>query len=95
MPKQKAIVPFRGLHTTLPPDLSIQLDGLLWSELEGKVPKGAIQDLLIQLLREHFSHKRLDLGPYVSSLPGLYLISGSPATLEKLAILLEGENHGT
>lgn len=89
MPRPRAIIPKRGLHTTIPADLSIQLDTYLWSDLEGRVPQGAVQTLLITLLREFFSHPRLDLAPYLDTPSNFAVIQGSPETLLKLRTLLE------
>ena len=43
-----------SLHTTLPEDLWTRLTLHLYSEVEGKVPKGAYQSFIIDRIREYF-----------------------------------------
>ena len=42
------------LHTTLPEDLRVKLDLYLYSHVEGKVPQGAYQKFLIDLIKGFF-----------------------------------------
>jgi hypothetical protein len=49
------------MHTTLPEDLMARLDLLLWSDFEGRVPKGAYQKFFEARMREFFSWGRCDL----------------------------------
>ena len=94
MPRKPAVVPNRHIHTTLPKDISDRVDLLLFSEAEGRVPQGAIQSLLVRLLREFFDHHQLDLAPFVGSLPGEHIIQANDHTLFVLSTLLKGESHG-
>lgn len=54
MAHAKIIRPVK-LTTTLPEDLRARLDLLLYSEAENRVPKGAIQEFLVERIREYFS----------------------------------------
>lgn len=45
------------LNTTLPEDLRAKLDLHLFSEVEGRVPKGAYQRLITELLNQYFNRK--------------------------------------
>jgi hypothetical protein len=43
------------LTTTLPEDIRAKLDLFLYSELEGRVPKGAYQAFFLERIREFFA----------------------------------------
>jgi hypothetical protein len=45
------------LNTTLPEDLRAKLDLHLYSGVESRIPKGAYQKLIIQLLTEFFNRR--------------------------------------
>lgn len=83
------LIPCVPLKTHLPIDLRTRLDLHLFSEVEGRVPKGAYQRLLTKLLTQFFEGRTLDLAPYVSALPEVYVVSGTPQTLEVLKTRLE------
>ena len=76
-----------GLHVMLPPDLKARLDIILYSDLEGRVPKGAYKEFLTNRLVEYFHWQRLDLSPY--GFPKGYYIVGQPEILEALIPKLE------
>lgn len=69
------------LTTTFPEDIRARLDLHLYSEAEGRVPKGAIQKFLIARIREYFDQStiaipkdtkaalKLALGEALSDLP--------------------------
>lgn len=46
------------LHMHLPLSLRVKLDLYLWSELEGRVPKGAYQAFFIERLQEFFGKEK-------------------------------------
>jgi hypothetical protein len=54
MARPCAAVPTEHLHVKLDAPLRAQLDLFLYSELEGRVPKGAYKGLIEGLLREFF-----------------------------------------
>lgn len=43
---------------SIPEDVVAQIDVLMWSELEGKVPFGAWSRLVTELLREHLARQQ-------------------------------------
>lgn len=65
------------LHLALPLSLRAQLDIHLYSELEGRVPKGAYQAFISERIREFFSEERVELAP------GLW-VRGSKEALEQM-----------
>lgn len=60
------------------------MDLFLFSELESRVPKGAYQRFLNDLIRRFFDHQDLDLGPFIGALPGSCVVRGSPEALAAL-----------
>jgi hypothetical protein len=82
------------LTTTLPQDIHTQLSLHLYSELEGCIPPASFQRFISARCREFFSERRLDLAPYVGSLPGEVFVHGSPAALRLLVKALTGVDHG-
>ncbi|TXH42215.1 MAG: hypothetical protein E6Q97_36065 [Desulfurellales bacterium] len=74
----------------LPESKRAQLDILLHSGLEGRVPKGAYQRFFLDRLDEFFATKTLDLAPYLGTMPGEAVIRGRKEVLERLQQLLEG-----
>ena len=50
-----AIVPSEALNLRLPADLKLKMDLHLFSELEGRVPKGAYAGFISGLVREFFT----------------------------------------
>ena len=83
------VIPTVQLCVWLPADLRARLDLHLFSEAEGRVPKGAHQRLICQLLRDFFENRALDLAPYTGEMPEVHKVVGSPLTITKLATLLE------
>lgn len=61
----------------------------LFSEVEGKVPAGAIQKFLIERIREYFDSHSLDIGNYTNTAPkNTYIIRSSRQNIEQLKLLL-------
>lgn len=83
------VEPTSAINLHLPESLRTRLDLILFSELEGRVPKGSYLRFFSARLVEWFEYRTLDLGPYLNSLPGTHVISGRPATLEALRAALE------
>lgn len=76
-----------NLH--LPESVRTRLDIELFSELEGRVPKGAYQRFFLERLTEYFASKALDLAPYLGTQPGAAVIRGRLEVLEHLKQHLE------
>lgn len=94
MPAPKNIIPSASLHLHIPEDLKARLDLELFSEVEGRVPKGAYQRLVVSLLRRHFEARPLDLASLRQSIPpGTYIIQAPSHILTKLIELIQGESE--
>lgn len=93
MPRRKAITPNRHIHTTVPADLGLKMDLFLFSEVEARVPQGAVQELLVRLLRQFFDEKEIDLAPFLGTLPGEAIIRGRSSTLSSLITKLKEPLH--
>ena len=87
MPRPPNIIRPTLLHLALPKDIREKVDGHLYSELEGRVPKGAYQRFFMERIHEFFSWSRLDLTPY--GFPQGFYVAGPPEILEKLDNLLK------
>jgi len=83
------VEPTSSINLHLPETLRVRLDLLLYSELEGRVPKGSYLRFFSARLVEFFECKTLDLAPYVNALPGVHVVSGRPETLAALREALE------
>lgn len=90
-----SINPARSLNTHLDERLMAQLDILLFSPLEGRIPKGAYQRFFEALLRRSFDEKELDLAPFVGALPGEHVIRAAPETLAILTQQLTSQGTNT
>jgi len=84
MGQPKKVIPSAPLTVRLPEPLLNRLTLFLWSESEGRVPHGEHQRFFTTLLNRFFSHRELDLAPYLGTPPGSHVISGSPAVVEAL-----------
>ncbi len=94
MPRKAAITPNRHLHTVLPPDLLARLDLYLWSEVEGRVPKGAYQEFFCTAIRDFFGKRTIDLAPLIPEAPlGQFFISGTPESLAMITNHLKGDRN--
>ena len=80
-----------SLNTQLPSSLHTRLSLWLWSDAEGRVPKGAYSKFFAERIRVFFDHKALDLGPFIGSLPGEHVISGPTHTIDAILRHLKGE----
>ena len=77
------------LTTTLPEDVRAKLDLHLFSDLEGRIPKGAYQEFFLARIRDFFDTKTLDISKYTDLPIGEIIVKGSPATIKLLINLLE------
>ena len=93
MSKRPNTIPSQQLNVALPLPLYTQLSARLYSELEGRVPHGAYSRFMVDLLRGDFADEVLDLAPFVGSIPGAFIIQGSPEAIKALKQLLE-TSHG-
>lgn len=89
MPPKAAITPNRHIHTTINAELGKKIEDYLFSELEGRVPKGAMQAFLTRQIHEFFSHVELDLSPYVGSMPTEFVVRGNKQSISALTTLFK------
>lgn len=89
MSKRPNVIPSQQLNVALPLPLYLQLNAYLYSELEGRVPHGAISRFMIELLRERFTGGSLDLAPFLASAPGAFVVSGTKESIHALTGKLE------
>ena len=68
-----------NLH--LPETVRTRLDLLLFSDLEGRVPKGAYQRFFLERLQEFFTTKSADLSTGLGLAPGSCIVKGNPEAL--------------
>ena len=88
------VEPTSSINLHLPETLRARLDLILFSELEGRVPKGAYLRFFSARLVEFFAHRTLDLAPYLNALQGVHVVSGKPETLAALqAALTKEQTH--
>lgn len=87
-------IPSIQLNVALPIDVHTRLSAHLYSELEQRVPHGAYQKFLVELIRERFDGSALDLAPFIDGLPAdVFRVSGTVEAIECLRMQLEA-NHG-
>lgn len=86
MPKLPAIDRPVKLTTTLPESVRAPLDLHLWSEVEGRVPKGAYQAFIVERVREFFGWGSVDMA--VIGFPG-QVVRGPKEICAKLHQYLE------
>lgn len=84
MPRHASLVRMRHIHTTIPEPLWQELEAQMHSPLEGSIPRGDLQSLLVRLLRQHLSYKELDLSPFLSLMPGEATILADPRVISSL-----------
>ena len=89
MGRPRNVNPARSLNTHLDEELMARLDLHLFSDVEGRVPKGAYQTFLNARLSQYFSSVALDLSPYVGALPGEQTVRGSAEAVAHLKKVLE------
>lgn len=90
MPRPRNIIPPTQLCFHLPLDIRAQLDLLLFSKLEGRVPHGAYQEFFAARIREYLESESLDLAPFLPNTdPGFAIVRGRKEVVTKLRRILE------
>ena len=87
MPRPPNVIRPSLLHLALPEDIRAKLDLFLWSDLEGRVPKGAYQRFFMERIQEYFGWTRLDLTPF--GYPQGFFVAGPREMIEHIKPLLE------
>ena len=91
MARPRNITPSESIHLHLPGSIGTRLKLLLWSEAENRVPLGAYQKFFTDRLNEFFSHRTIDIGPYLGQLPGSLIVSGNDSSIAALLQHLQGD----
>ena len=89
MTRPKNVTPSKPLTFMLPAPTLAQLTLHLFSEAENRVPHGAYSRFIGARIDEYFTHRRLDLAPYISAEAGAFIVSGSPEAIAALKQRLE------
>lgn len=88
--KRGDVTPMTQLELAIPQTWRAKLDLFLYSELEGRIPKGAYKAFFLARLAEFFTWRRLDLTPW--GIAGQ--ISGPPDIIAILERRLEEDYNG-
>ena len=78
-----------NLH--LPASARTRLDLLLFSEVEGRVPKGAYQRFFLERLHEFFNLRTADLSDALNQPPGTHTIRAKPDTILAITAVLRSK----
>ena len=89
-PNIEASVP-TNLH--LPETMRARLDLILFSEVEGRVPKGAYQKFFMERLSEYFTTRTADLSATVGAPAGTHFVRAKPETILALVAILRSQDH--
>jgi len=92
MPARRNAIPTEMLSVWLPQDIHARAALHLYSDVEGRIPKGAWQGLISRLLRDFFEGATLDLAPYAGTAPGTVVLRGTRSSIEMLRNLLENRS---
>ena len=84
MPRKPEVDRPVPLYLMLPTSKRGRLDLFLFSELEGRVPKGAYQRFFLERMDEFFSRRQVDLAAFLNVQPGTATISATPEVIEML-----------
>lgn len=82
MPRKPAVTPTEHLHLKLEASSRARLDLHLFSDLEGRVPKGSHKAWVEDRIREYFDWKTLDLAPF--GFPQGFFVRGPADMIEYL-----------
>ena len=92
MGRRKNLIPSIMLNVALPLDVHTRLSAQLYSELEGRVPVGAYQRFFVEMIRERFEGKSLDLAPFIPEAPaGAFIVNGTTESILALKYRLMPE----
>lgn len=78
-----------ALLVRLPAEEAAMLRMHLYSDLEGRIPRGAFRDFFAARIREFFKAETLDLSPYFGLPPCSALVRCAPETAALIRTTLE------
>ena len=87
MARPKSPVASRALTVRLSRETHRQVEELLYSELEGRVPHAAYKEFFDSLIRGYFQNRSLPLEPF--GFPQGYCVQGHPEVLAQLTTALK------
>ena len=90
MPTPRNAIPSRKLHLALPAEVGAALDLHLFSEVEGRIPKGSHARFLSERIREYLEWGALDLAPYLQDAPPGSVVWGPRGLVDLLRNALQG-----
>lgn len=90
MPNRRASPAFRT-HIQIDPDIYAEMQVLMHSPIEGRIPYGQMGAFVNEALRFRLRTASLDLAPYTGEMPGTWVVRGDAGAVEKLRELLAGE----
>lgn len=91
--RRPLITPTRNLHLHIEEPLMEQVDALLWSEAEGRVPKGEYQRFFTEAIVRMLRHRPIDLSLYTKAFPLEHVVFGFEGTAQFLRTHLERIPH--
>jgi hypothetical protein len=92
MPPRPSLIRPSHIHLSLPEDIRGKLDLMLWSGVDGRVPKGAYQRFFLDRIQEFFGWRRVDLSLY--GFPQGFFVAGPKEMLENLEHVLKERQNG-
>ena len=93
MPREYQVDRPTKITLKLPESVRDRLYLFLYSEVEERIPQGAIQEFFMAQIREYFDHRSIDLATLVPGVPsGVFAVSGTAASLKVLIDHLNKDN---
>ena len=87
--RKPGLEPAIATNLHLPESVRTRIDLLLFSEVEGRVPKGAYQRFFLGLVQDFFTLKSQDVSPLLGLPAGQCIVKATPAHLALLVATLE------
>lgn len=91
MARPRLTIPKVRLQLWVKPETLERIRQELYSEIEQRVPYGALEDFIEERLRDYFDSQSLDLAPFAGCDPGLFFVRGTPTSVKILEKTLKGE----
>lgn len=93
MARVKSLTPSVDLHVMVPAAMHQKMTEFLWSDVEQRVPFGATQKFLMELLTGFFQGAELDLSEVAPTEmmipPGFAVVRGTPMAIQQLKEILK------
>ena len=90
MSRKPNLIPSRILNLALPLPVFEEMEKLLFSELENRVPFGEYSRWISQRIREHITDVPVDLALFIPDCtPGVFILRGDKDTVKVLLTFLQ------